>query len=162
MNGAWWGNDTCWRMSVDIARIIAYSDRFGNLTSHQRTHLVLIDGIVGGEGNGPLNVQPVKSGAILFADNPIAADYAAASIMGYSPKSIPTIRRVLELKDFPLFTGGFPGKIRNGDGGKSLETGTIYMNGNKILIRRLADHVKKAYLPSKGWHGHIKTESKDE
>jgi len=142
MNGAWRGNDTCWRMAADIARIIAHADGQGRLSKDQRTHLVLIDGFIGGEGNGPLDVEPVKSGVILFADSPTAADYAAALTMGYCPESLPILQGTINLRDLPLAADGFTGE-------------RICVNGKNIVIDRLSDYVKVRYRPPTGWRGHI-------
>ncbi|MGB8990856.1 MAG: DUF362 domain-containing protein, partial [Desulfobaccales bacterium] len=79
VGGAWRGNDTAWRMAVDLARIVSYADSAGVMQAKPcRPHLACIDGIVGGEGQGPLKPQAVHSGLLLWADNPAIADYACA------------------------------------------------------------------------------------
>src|SRR5262249_193533 len=58
--GSWPGNDTCWRMALDVARCVRHADREGTLhEAPQRHHVVVVDGIVGGEGEGPLSPSPV-------------------------------------------------------------------------------------------------------
>jgi uncharacterized protein (DUF362 family) len=52
----------------------------------------IIDGIVGMEGNGPISGEPVASGVLLFADDPVAADTVGASLMGSDPEQIPYLR----------------------------------------------------------------------
>lgn len=92
--GSWHGNDTAWRMALDIARILKYAARDGSMqATAQRAHLMLVDGIVGGEGNGPLAPRSVHSGVLLFSDDVALGDWAAASLMGFDPRNIPLIDR---------------------------------------------------------------------
>lgn len=49
----------------------------------------IIDGIVGMEGNGPISGEPVESGVLVFADDPVTADTIGASLMGFDPEEIP-------------------------------------------------------------------------
>ena len=52
--GAWYGNDTCWRMALDLTRIAHFADRCGIMRDKPaRRHLTFIDGVIAGEGNGP-------------------------------------------------------------------------------------------------------------
>lgn len=97
VGGSWPGNDTCWRMALDLARILTFADQDGKLRSKpQRTHLVFTDGIVAGEGNGPLNPDPVRLGYLAFANNLAAGDYVNALAMGFDPARIPLIRAALK------------------------------------------------------------------
>jgi len=48
-------------------------------------HFVIADGIVGMEGNGPLNGTPRNLGRIVLADDPVAADFTCARLMGINP-----------------------------------------------------------------------------
>lgn len=56
-----------------------------------RPSYAIIDGIVGMEGNGPISGEPVASGILVFADDPVAADTVGASLMGFDPKRVPYI-----------------------------------------------------------------------
>jgi uncharacterized protein (DUF362 family) len=49
---------------------------------------VIADGIVAMEGNGPLNGSPRTLGAIVLADDPVAADATCARLMGFEPDRI--------------------------------------------------------------------------
>jgi len=51
----------------------------------------IVDGIVGMEGNGPISGEPVASGVLVFADDPVAADTMGATLMGFDPERIPYI-----------------------------------------------------------------------
>jgi uncharacterized protein (DUF362 family) len=55
-----------------------------------KTGLVVIDGSMAMEGNGPENGTLVKMDLIIAGTNPLATDMVAASIMGFYPVEIPT------------------------------------------------------------------------
>jgi len=60
-------------MALDVARMVSYGTLCGMRDTAARNHLVLLDGVVGGEGDGPLAPRPVNSGIVLFSDNaPVA------------------------------------------------------------------------------------------
>lgn len=86
--GDWYGNDTAWRMAVDLNRVLLFSDKKGRLVKRKRRYLSIIDGIVGGEGEGPLAPTRVKSGVIIAGMNPIATDIVATAYMGLDYKRI--------------------------------------------------------------------------
>jgi hypothetical protein len=91
--GAWWGNDTAWRMAIDLARIVEHCDANGVMHEEKvRSHWSLIDGVVGGEGRGPLRPDPVESRTIAFSDDAVLADFAAATLMGFDPLAVPHVR----------------------------------------------------------------------
>jgi hypothetical protein len=143
--GAWWGNDTAWRMSLDIARIIRFARPDGQLAaSEQRRHLVLIDGIVGGEGEGPLRPHPVPSGCVLFADDPVTADFACARLMGFDPDKIPLLREAAQIKRYPLV-----------DGGAAPDLVSAAYNGQSLSVGRLDSPIRTRFVPPTGWKGHI-------
>ncbi len=104
MGGAWAGNDTAWRMTLDVARILRFARPDGSIASTpQRAHLVLVDGIIAGEGDGPLRPSPVFAGTVLFSDDPVAADVACAQLMGYEPDRIPLLSHAMNSSmDLPL------------------------------------------------------------
>jgi len=55
-------------------------------------HLVIADGIVAMEGNGPLNGTPRAMRQIVLADDPVAADATCGRLMGFAPDQILHIR----------------------------------------------------------------------
>ena len=50
--------------------------------------LVVMDGIIGLESDGPIAGLPKKLGLVLTATNAVAADAVACNIMGYDPKKV--------------------------------------------------------------------------
>jgi uncharacterized protein (DUF362 family) len=96
LEGSWHGNDTVWRMCLDLNRILMFGRPDGRLADSPQRKLVFVtDGIIAGEGNGPLNCRPRTLGAITFARNPVAADYVHAHLMGFDWTKIPLIREAL-------------------------------------------------------------------
>jgi uncharacterized protein (DUF362 family) len=84
--GNWHGNDTAWRMVLDLNRILLFADANGRLRpAPVRRYFSLIDGVVGGEGEGPLHPSPYRSGVVLAGFNPMAVDWAATRLMGLDP-----------------------------------------------------------------------------
>lgn len=146
--GAWWGNDTAWRMALDTARITSYADLNKMQKDTVRKHLVLIDGIIGGEGQGPLRPKPVHSGMLILADNPVISDYAGSLLMGYDPMEIPLIRESLSLKKYALVSHPVPEEV-------------AIFNGSSININDLIRCSAHTFLPPKGWVNHIEMEKNE-
>lgn len=93
-SGNWYGNDTTWRMVTDLNRILMYADGHGDLQNRPaRNMLCIVDGIVGGEGNGPLDPTPKPAGVVVAGMNPVAVDLASAKLMGYDPDRLPLLRQ---------------------------------------------------------------------
>ena len=49
----------------------------------------IIDGIVGMEGNGPIQGLPKQAGVLIFGDDPVAVDATACRVMGLRPEKVP-------------------------------------------------------------------------
>jgi len=54
--------------------------------------LTIMDAIVGTEGDGPSNGDPRKIGLVLASKSCTALDYAAVTIAGFDPMSVPTVK----------------------------------------------------------------------
>jgi len=59
-------------------------------------HFVIADGIVGMEGNGPLHGIPRNLGRIVLADDPVAADFTCARLMGLNPLRVSHLAQAAE------------------------------------------------------------------
>jgi uncharacterized protein (DUF362 family) len=53
-----------------------------------RPEIQIVDGIVGMEGNGPIQGTPVDAGVLVFGTDPVATDTTAARVMGLEPTRI--------------------------------------------------------------------------
>jgi uncharacterized protein (DUF362 family) len=58
--------------------------------------VIVIDGFVGMEGNGPIDGTPVPMNLIIAGTDPVATDATAARIMGFNPYEITHIRKAHE------------------------------------------------------------------
>ncbi len=95
--GNWHGNDTAWRMVLDLNRILLFADAAGVMRDKPvRRYLSVIDGVVGGEGEGPLHPDAYPSGVILAGFNPVAVDCVATRFMGFDHTLIPLYRNAVE------------------------------------------------------------------
>ena len=56
-----------------------------------RPAYAIVDGIVGMEGNGPINGTAKKVGLLVIGDDPVAVDATSAYIMGMDPARLPYI-----------------------------------------------------------------------
>lgn len=102
-SGNWYGNDTTWRMCLDLNRILVYADADGKWhDAPARRFFSLVDGIIAGEGNGPLDPTPRRAGVVLAGFNPVAVDMAAARLMGFDFRKVPLLHRALEPHPLPL------------------------------------------------------------
>ena len=52
----------------------------------------IVDGIVGMEGNGPIQGEPKHSGVVVFGIDPVAVDATCARLMSIDPLRVPYIR----------------------------------------------------------------------
>ncbi len=121
-DGSWHGNDTVWRMCLDLQRVLRYGLADGTLSDQtQRRVVTITDAIVAGEGDGPLSPTPVDFGMITFSVSPVASDWAHAILMGLKPEAIPLTREAFRqnqrypLTDFApedivVYVNGFPMK----------------------------------------------------
>jgi uncharacterized protein (DUF362 family) len=94
VNGNWEGNDTTWRMVLDLNTALRYADREGRLQPvPQRAWFSIVDAVVGGEGEGPLGARPKPCQLILGGPDPVAVDAAAARLMGFDVARLKLIAR---------------------------------------------------------------------
>jgi uncharacterized protein (DUF362 family) len=105
-SGNWSGNDTVWRMCLDLNKLILYGNPDGTLRpgtpENRKRHYALVDGILAGEGSGPGNPDPVQAGVLIFGVHPASVDAACAYLMGFDPGRIPIVRGAFECRGYPL------------------------------------------------------------
>jgi uncharacterized protein (DUF362 family) len=140
VEGSWYGNDTVWRMVLDLNRILRYGRLDGTLSSEPaRRTLAITDAIVAGDGEGPLFPSPVPLGALTLAADAAAADWVHALMMGFDPEKIPLVRNAV--KD--------PREIR------------IVLNGTKAPAAELPPRGWPRFRPPSGWRHHCELEQVD-
>ncbi|MEM3433398.1 MAG: DUF362 domain-containing protein [Candidatus Methanomethyliaceae archaeon] len=137
--GNWFGNDSAWRMAVDLYRIFLYADQKGSLsTVPVRKIFSIIDGIVGGEEEGPLVPRAKRCGVLIAGFNPGVVDIVATRVMGFD------YRRVRMLSSLLLNPESFHISL----------DGISVLSNNDEYTNLLESTNKKKYLnfePSPGW-----------
>lgn len=77
------------------------SESIVDINSTIRSHFTIVDGIVGMEGNGPIQGTPKPVGLLVFGDDPVAVDATCARVAGLNPEKI----------DYLMKAGRFLGNV---------------------------------------------------
>jgi uncharacterized protein (DUF362 family) len=96
-SGNWHGNDTTWRMVLDLNQALLHFDSTGQPRTKPLRYLSIIDGIIAGEGNGPMEADAKPCGVLIAGTHPVAVDFVATKLMGFDWQKIPTIREGLRV-----------------------------------------------------------------
>jgi uncharacterized protein (DUF362 family) len=106
-SGNWHGNDTVWRMSVDLNRILLYAEADGAMRpgNSPKRYLSIVDGIAAMEGNGPVAGTRREAGLLVGGRDPVAVDTICARLMGFDENLLPLIARAYGPHAYPLFQG---------------------------------------------------------
>ena len=101
-HGDWHGNDTTWRMCLDLNQIVLFADQDGHLhDTPQRKYFSVVDGVIAGESDGPLSPTPKEVGYVACGiGGPFAVDYVSMYQMGFDPEKLKVNR---EAQTYPLF-----------------------------------------------------------
>jgi uncharacterized protein (DUF362 family) len=136
LTAGWYGNDTTWRMILDLNKLAIFGKDDGTLSATPQRHLYsLCDGIIGGQGDGPLKPDPLPLGIISFTNNSAANDIAMATLMGFDYRKFPLL-----LESENLF---------------SVDECEIYINGiskNIFDLRNLSINAQ----PPQGWETYLR------
>lgn len=103
-SGNWHGNDTCWRMVVDLNKCLLYFDGEGKLRKKPMRYLAVVDGIVAGEGNGPMAPDPKPCGVIVAGANPLAVDCVCSALMGFDWSLLRLLSGAFKVVNKPIAT----------------------------------------------------------
>jgi len=141
-NGNWSGNDTCWRMALDLNRALLYANPDGTWRDrfHPKAYLAIVDGIIGGQGNGPLCPDPVQSNVLVAGANPAEVDAVVAKLMGFDPERIPIVKHAYDANNWPLSTCSMD-EITIADGRVDRE----------LELAEVSPAVEGGFLPHFGW-----------
>lgn len=105
-SGNWHGNDTTWRMCLDLNKLLLWGRPDGRLTEalpeRRKRYLSVVDGVIAGEGAGPMNPDPVEAGVVLVGTDPAAVDTACALLMGFDPDRLPIVREAFRSRGWPV------------------------------------------------------------
>ena len=148
--GNWYGNDSAWRMTVDLMRVFHFADREGQIkNTPQRRFFSVIDGIIGGDKKGPLEPDPVPAGVLLAGANLLAVDLVATRLMGFDPLKVRMYREMLADTEFDF------GVSRLDD---------IEVVSNESSWEKCLQDKKNRFLdfnPHPGWIGHLEIQPKE-
>jgi uncharacterized protein (DUF362 family) len=141
--GNWHGNDTAWRMTVDLMRLFYFADSHGHLhTSKQRRMFSLIDGVIGGEACGPLTPDPKPAGVLIAGANLLAVDLVAARLMGFDPLRLKVYSSLLRDWDWDF-------------GLRSLKEVTAIAGETELAFCLARPGRYLDFRPHPGWTNHI-------
>jgi uncharacterized protein (DUF362 family) len=59
-----------------------------DINASARPDFAIVDGIVGMEGNGPIQGKPKACGVLVIGDDPVAVDATCCRVMGLSPEKV--------------------------------------------------------------------------
>lgn len=131
VEAGWYGNDTTWRMVMDLNQIVYLGMKNGELSDkRERLFFSLCDGIIGGQGNGPLNPEPLALGLISFTNTSGWNDLILAETMGMKADRIPLL---VSAKKFEKNTSI-----------------SFFLNGALVSLKEFKDIALPAKMPP-GW-----------
>lgn len=140
-SGGWFGNQTIWRMIYDLNLVLQCVDAAGQLREQPaRRSFCMVDGLVSGEGNGPLQPLPRATDWVAFGDDPFAIDTALCWFMGFHPDKVPVLAQ----------RAGYAGPAW---GDFELNDLAVEVDGRRM---KLADSdINFHFAPPPGWRDHI-------
>lgn len=101
-SGNWHGNDTAWRMVLDLNKCLFRFAGDGKPRTKPLRYMTLVDGIIAGEGDGPVAVDAKPCGVVVAGFNPVAVDTVCATLMGFDYRKLRMLREAWKIKDYPL------------------------------------------------------------
>jgi uncharacterized protein (DUF362 family) len=103
-SGNWYGNDTVWRMCIDLNRILLYANPDGTMRDADRPKrfFSVVDGILAMEGNGPVAGTVKPAGIIVAGINPVSVDFVCAALMSFDYRKLALIKNAFGIHPFPL------------------------------------------------------------
>jgi uncharacterized protein (DUF362 family) len=80
------------RLPADKGGFVSHAPKeinlsIGRLAKVVFPHLAIIDGVVGMEGNGPIDGTPISSGVAVAGTDALAVDEVGAQAMGFDPRT---------------------------------------------------------------------------
>jgi hypothetical protein len=142
-------------MCLDLNRALYYSDARGehfDAAAPVRRVLTVLDGIVAGDGEGPLAPDDRPLGVVLASLDPVALDLAAIRLMGFDAERIPKVREALRGGPLPITAARGPQDVAvfeaASDGAPPRELG---------LDALVPDGA--GFRPHPGWSGHVEKTS---
>jgi uncharacterized protein (DUF362 family) len=142
--GNWYFNDTIWRVIIDLNRILLYAGKDGKIQrERKRRYFSIIDGIIGGEQQGPIRPTPKQCDVLIGGFDPYLVDITATALMGFDYNKMPQYKNLPLLDTYKIsdFTDRDVEVISNT---KEFE-GVLTDKKNRYCD----------FKPSSGWRGYI-------
>jgi len=116
---------------MDLNTIAKYGKKDGSISSEQqRSILYICDGIIAGQGDGPLNPDPLPLGVVMISDNAAQMDRALTVQMGFNLDMIPLVKESLKLETSDC---------------------EFYYNGKLVTIEEIGVKYSLQAVPPPGW-----------
>lgn len=139
--GSWHGNQTIWRMIYDLNLVIQHADGDGVLRPDpQRAYFCIVDGLIAGEGDGPLFPRRRDIDWLVCGDDPFAIDATLAWFMGFDPVRLPIIARRAQY-------------LGTAWGDFDLSALAVTLDGVEGPLTSFA--VRHDFTPPPGWRNHV-------
>ncbi len=84
---------SCYGWPKNVLHWAGISKSILDINSTVRPDFAIVDGIVGMEGNGPIQGTPKASGVLVAGDDPVSVDATCARLMGLVPERIDYLQR---------------------------------------------------------------------
>jgi len=144
--GSWYGNDTIWRMILDINKVLFYANPDGSFTTddpdNRKKYIGIVDAILCGEGNGPKIPDPKKLNYLIQGSNPAVIDAVCAEVMGFDNRKIPCIRNAFNIVHYPFVL-------------TSQNDILVSLNEELFKISEIPSSRKSLFIAANGWINHI-------
>ena len=145
--GAWYGNDTVWRMCLDLQAVLHYGKSDGTMAdTRQRKVITITDAIVAGDCDGPLAPRPVPLGIVTLGSSEAALEWVHCLLMGLDPERIPLVKHAFSQQRWPL-TSFRPSDV------------VIQADGKKRSQREIVADYSRHFTPAPGWQGHCELQT---
>jgi hypothetical protein len=147
-NGSWHGNNTIWRMILDLNKVLLYCNPDGTLRQdlfdQRKPYITIVDAITSGEGNGPEAPDPKSTGMLIAGTSAVSVDAFCARLMGFDWRKIPSIHKAFEVVRYRLADFGFADI--------NVVSSESALNGSLL---NLGFTGFPTFRPHFGWKGHV-------
>jgi uncharacterized protein (DUF362 family) len=148
-SGNWYGNDTTWRMVLDLNKCLFHFSSEGKSRTRPLKYMTLIDGIIAGDGNGPLSPDSKPCGVVVAGFNSVVVDTVCTTLMGFNYRKLSMLREAWKIKEHPLVNDS-PADI--------VCKSNVQKWDGPFAQLELEEHL--GFRPHFGWKGHIERKSK--
>jgi uncharacterized protein (DUF362 family) len=148
-SGNWYGNDTIWRMILDLNKIVFYANPDGTLRAdnliNRKAYIGIVDAINCGENEGPKSPDPKHLGYLILGSNPVAIDATASTLMCFDPLKIPMIEKSFQIEKYKLVDFKYSDI-------------NVFIGDEIFTLSSIPSKYKKVFEPHIGWKNHIESD----